>query len=232
MNSRIGVLRDLTGSAVDFVQPVVSAQPRIVRDGTMNQRAYLSFNGTTERMYSLAKDYWTFMHDGTGMTMYCLVEVASTFDDQIAYIFGNQTGTGSTVGTTLIIDDRNSVPRVNAGLFYVSNSPNVVVGIGASTNTNNFATPGTAQILTASYKFDTPNDKDGVIYKDGVEFASQDSATAPSSAVPVNNTFIGSSPTPNGYFPGKIGAILVYRTEHDSATRTALENNLKAYFGI
>lgn len=177
-----------------------------------------TFDGTDDRLVSsLAASSFTFMHDGTGATIYSVVRTAVSGVRTIC-----ATGTG---GTTTV----SMGHRINTGFaasYFMSDGVALRLsanGAAASVSNNLFDVQSSRLRSSLSPHLS--------IDVNGVSVATADSAAFSASA-PAATLHVGTNSA--GVFPlaGNLLLLLVYNVAHDDATMDAIKAALDARFGV
>ena len=178
-----------------------------------------TFDGVDDRLVSsLAASAFTFMHDGTGASVYVVARTSTSAAQMIAGTTIGNTGTNTGYGFLL-----NTTFRT-----FSLNSDGVTFKINLNSAINVFGS-GTFNVLSSSMSTaDTP---DFTAYVNGAGVANV-TPTAYSAGAPSQTMTVGANST--GLFPfnGNIVCLLVYNVAHDAAQRAAVEAALAAKYGV
>jgi len=185
--------------------------------GPGGARPAADFDGADFMLSSLAASAFTFMHDGTGATIYT---VAKTTSSAARTLLATSTGAAANRG----IGHRYNT-SFSASYFM---SDGVALRINASSAAA-AVTNGSFDVMASTLaSADTP---DMSIYVNGTSVATAD-ATAFSAADPSNTLAIGANPGGAVAFLGPIYQAMVYAGSHDTATRAAVLAFLVAKAGV
>lgn len=107
-NTTVSAALDKSGNGRHAVQATSASQPIYSATGGSNNKAYWTgtdaFSSGRFLLAGQASD-WTFLHDGTGHTVFIVSKTASA---QQNYIFGTQTGTGASRGISIVRINNNT----------------------------------------------------------------------------------------------------------------------------
>ena len=184
----------------------------------INGFSAVTFDGTNDTMVSsLAASNFTFMHSGTGATVY---SVAKTSVSGIRTILATGTGSGTTVSMG---------HRINtnfAASYFMSDGVALQInsnGAASSVSTNLFDIQ-TSTLASAN----TPNLS---IFVNGTSRATA-TAGGFSSSPPAATLCVGANSANSFNFAGPIALILVYDVAHDSTQRAAVEAWIASKYAV
>lgn len=184
----------------------------------LNGRAGALFDTVDDRLVSsLAASAFTFMHDGTGATIYSVVRTSTS---GVRTIAATSTGGTSTIGIG---------HRINTGFaasYYMSDGVATRInanGAAASVSNNLFDV-----LCSTLASADTP---DMSMYAQGTAVVTAN-ATSFATGDPTSTLHVGTNPV--GSFPlaGNLVSLLVYAGAHDATTRAAVLAFLQAKYGV
>lgn len=205
-----GVFSQGTGTA----QPVYQAAA-----GPGGARPAAVLDGTDFLTSSLPMASWTFLHDGTGATIYSVVKTSTSAVHTIA---STCNGGGTAIGV---------IHRYNTG-FAASYAMNDGVALriavnGAAASVTNGSFDVYASTLTSA---STPN-ANLYVNNMAATVATANSAGF-TSTQPASTLVIGATPSATFPLVGQLAAVLVYQGVHDATQRAAVLAFLQTRYGV
>lgn len=172
---------DKSGNDHNLVQGTTSAQPTFVAaDSNWNNQPSVSFDGGTDNMNSdEAAGIWSFLHDGTGCSIFAGMRFASLSTN--AWLGGTATGGASTTGTAMFF----GTGAPDSMLYRVSKGSSPII-INESGSASSIAV-NTNYIVLFAYE-EGRSGNEFVMRYGGTDEDSGNSAAAPS-ASDADNTF-------------------------------------------
>lgn len=186
---------DKSGNDNHATAPVASLQPTYV-DGEG-----ILFNGAGNLMFSGSVDGWTFLHNGTGSTVF-LVFKTTVADPNVRYGY---LGTGNNASFQIAMEDRSSF-GVNDGLYTKVEGDGV--NVIEKYNLPDVVPQQQTNIVSVRYGTEAGVSNDFFNYVDGVELSALDNANTPSTADSTKLTLGYSSD--GVYGKGYIKEVIIY----------------------
>jgi len=206
------------GSLGGTFSNATAGQRPLFATGLLNGHAGATFDATDDNLASsLAASSFTFMHDGTGSTIYSVVRTATSGVRTIA-----STSTGSAAS-------RGVGHRINTGFaasFFMSDGTALriaVNGAASSVSTNLF------DIMSSTLDSATTPDLD--VEVNGASVATANAA-AFSGLAPSATLVVGATPAAAFPLAGSLVCLLVYDVAHDAAQRAEVEAFLASKYGV
>lgn len=194
------------------------AQQPLFASSLLNGRAGATFDGVDDRLVSsLASSSFTFLHDGSGATIYSVVRTSTSAVHTIA---ATSTGAAASIGV---------LHRYNTGFaasYAMADGTAVRIAInGAAASVSTGLFDVMASTLASA---DTP---DASVYVQGTSVITGNAAAFVGTA-PAATLIVGA--TPSGTLPlaGDLVCLLVYVGSHDTAQRAAVLAALAAKYGV
>lgn len=191
-----------------FDQVTLANQPLFsTTAGPGGTKPALTFDGTDWLTSSLASSAWTFLHDGTGATIYSVVKTSASAVGTIA-----ATGAGS--AATVSMGHRYATTF--AASFYMSDGAALRINaMAAAASVTNGSFDAMVSTLASA---DTP---DLTIYVNGASVTTANAA-AFSGAAPLGSLTLGATPAGTNGLTGTYRRLMVYAGSHDAPTRAAV----------
>lgn len=189
-------------------------KPTFIASG-LNGKAIARFDGGDRVVFSTASDF-TFMHDGTGSTVYSVVKTSTS---AVHTICATSQGGAASVGCG---HRYNSTFRTN---FFVNDG--VLTQINANSG-NNAVLNGSFDVYT-SVLFDSSPDL--TMYVQNVSVGTGNAVTTLPTGAPAAALHIGTAVTGISGLVGDLAQLLVYRATHDATQRAAVLAWLTGVYG-
>lgn len=206
------------GSLGGTFSNATGTQRPLFASSLLNGRAGATFDGVDDRLVSsLAAASFTFLHNGTGATIY---SVARTSTSAVHTIAATSTGAAASVGV---------LHRYNTGFaasYAMADGTALRIAInGAAASVNNGLFDVMASTLAS---VDTP---DASVYVQGTSVITGNAAAFTASN-PSSTLVVGANPS--GGFPlgGDLVCLLVYTGAHDASQRAAVLAFLQSKYGV
>jgi hypothetical protein len=229
----VSAMADKSGNARNFSQATGSLQPT-TGASTQNGLNVLDFAAD----YLTSTDpvgEWTFMHDGTKHSAFCVIAVGDSSNPNAFYgIAGNNRSSTANPGWSLYYDDRLTQTRNDRLLANVTNG---AAGLASSSNltADDFAPAQTFTLVgveadpsnvTASLRSVLRANGGAIVAQNNVDTTSP-VATAPNYAVQIGAVGDGV-----GALVGKIAEVIFVEGEISTATRQRMEGYLAHKWGL
>ena len=203
----VGTWVNLGSSALNVTQATGSAQPTY-RTGIVNGQpvVVVQCDGGDRLAAATASD-WTFMNSGVDWSMSAVAATASSNPNAISVVAASSTGNPLLRGFLADFDDRSSVSRNDAAVFYMANGTvDVINGVSA----NDTVVSGLFHSVTWWLDDDAGAGADAFIDADGTVILSAASTAAYSALAP--NAPINICATSTGTLPttGDISRVIIY----------------------
>ena len=227
-----GVARfeDKSGNGRHYTQSTSGDRP-LRKTGIQNGRDILRFDGTSDRM-SVASStaMFNFLHFSQGAIFFAGRVGNSSNPNALLPIMGNGGGfSANRIGTSVLLDDRASVPANDR--FGLSAYNNNVTA--ASIGTDNTLTPNTFQQFSTIH--DIANGTTSAkltLYVNGINTSSTvTSSTAGTSSNASNDWFVGDYATGSFFLAGDVGEIIILNSLPSTDTRQKIEGYLAHQWG-
>jgi hypothetical protein len=209
---------DKSGGNRHAIQPISGQQPNYTSAGGANGFPYWSnTDAVSGGKYLLAgtTSDWTFLHDGSGFTVFIVFKTAST---QQNYLFGTQTGAGLSQGL--------SIARLN------NTSARLGIGTGFSQNIS----VDYSQTLTSwsklAFSGSTGSDPDYSIRVAGASVATANEINPVSSATSIQKLGIGSGGGGAYSLASNLHEVIIYNRELSLQEVQKIEQYLKAQYKL
>lgn len=200
-----------------YRQPIGSLQPTQSTLGTQSRIA-ASFDNVDDSMnHSTLASSWTFLHNGTGMTVYIVVDEFT--QDASGMLFATCRGNAGDIGVALARTGTNLTIRVcnGSGTFLYSDIPTSIAAAPA--------------IYTFRYEESVTPEVD--VRRNGTSISSGAGTGSPSASAPQGTMFIGNAPAGGGViFDGAIAELACYNVRHSDAIVSSIETTLNTFYGI
>lgn len=214
----VSQVSDKSGNGRHAVQATGANQPTYTASGGANNKAYwTSTDATSGGKYleaGVASD-WTFLHNGSGFTMFIVSKNASAAQN---YIIGTQTGTGASLGISIV---RN-------------NSSQEVLGIGTaalSIVSYTYSRTQNAWSKLAVYGA-TGTDPDYYVKVNGAAATTTTESSGPAATTSSQKLGIGSGG--GGAYSSAVSfhEIIIYNRELNSTEIATIETYLNTIYGL
>lgn len=209
---------DKSGGNRHAIQPIAGQQPNYTSAGGSNGFPYwTNTDAVSGGRYLLAgtTSDWTFLHNGTGFTIFLIMKVNST---QQNYFFGTQTGTGASLGTTFI--------RIN----------NTTAQMSVGNATQHIVSQNYSQTLTAWAKLSvsgsTGSDPDYSIRVNGSSVANANPVAAVSTTTSTQKLGIGSGGGGAYSIASDFHEVIIYNRELSLQEVQKIEQYLKVQYKL
>jgi len=209
---------DKSGNGRHAVQATSASQPTYSATGGANNLPYWTgtdaVSGGRYLLGGVAAD-WTFLHDGSGHTVFIISKTAST---QQNYIFGTQTGTGASLGSSIV--------RIN------NTTANWTIGNAAiSIISQNFAWTQTSWGKLA-FSGSTGGNPDYSVRVNGVDVVSVNESAVPAATTSTQKLGIGSGG--GGAYSSAVSfhEVIIYNRELTSSEVSQVESYLSSSYGV
>lgn len=209
---------DKSGNGRHAVQATAGSQPIYSASNGQNNLPYwINTDAVSGGRYLLAgaTTDWTFLHDGTGFTVFIVMKAHST---QQNYFFGTQTGTGASLGLTFV--------RINNTTAQISMG-NIALHIVAT----NFSQPMTSWTKLA-VSGSTGGDPDYSVRITGSYTATANELASPSSNTSTQKLGIGSGGGGAYSLSSSFHEVIIYNRELNITEVKNVEQYLKMQYGL
>jgi hypothetical protein len=217
-STNVSAALDKSGNSRHAVMPTAGQQPTYSATGGANNLPYWTgtdaVSGGRYLLAGVAAD-WTFLHNGSGHTVFIISKTAST---QQNYIFGTQTGTGASLG--------GSVVRIN------NTTANWTIGNAAiSIISQNFAWTQTSWGKLA-FSGSTGGNPDYSVRVNGVDVVSVNESAVPAATTSTQKLGIGSGG--GGAYSSAVSfhEVIIYNRELTSSEVSQVESYLSSSYGV
>lgn len=192
-----------------FAQGTLANQPLFsTTAGPGGTKSALVFDGTDFLVSSLAASAWSFLHDGTGATIYSVVRTNAS---AIGTIVSTATGTAINRGV-----GHRYTTLFTTSYFMSDGAALQIVTSGAAASVVN----GNFNLFTSTLSSaDTP---DANLYANGVMTGAGADAAAFSALAPANTLTIGATPVGGSGLVGPVRRIMIFQGSHSPATQAAV----------
>jgi len=209
---------DKSGNARHAIQATAGQQPTYFANGGQNNLPYwMNSDAVSGGKYLLAgaTTDWTFLHNGTGFTVFIVMKAHST---QQNYFFGTQTGTGVSLGLSLVRIN-NTTARIAIG--------NIALHV-LSTDYSQPMTSWTKLAVSGS----TGGDPDYSVRITGSYTATANELASPSSNTSTQKLGIGSGGGGAYSLSSSFHEFIIYNRELNITEVKNVEQYLKMQYGL
>jgi hypothetical protein len=200
---------------------------------TLNGKNVLGFTGDYLTSTSPAST-WTFLHDATGSSCFCVVEFGVVASPNAAYIlYGTNNASTNGIGKAIYYDDRASISRNDALVDLTTKGQNLISVI-SNVSGNGFISPNTYNLLTLH---SSPNsaiaaDRSELIVNAGTPAKNNTATNSLSTASPTYTLQIGAGG--NGSLPltGELAEFIFVSGVASLDTQQKMEGYLAHKWGL